>query len=377
MSGLKPLTVKELAHRILNQEEVFILDIRRQEDYQDWKIDGRHVKSINVPFADIQTFPNKVKQSLPQTQPVFIVCYKGISAQTATALLEREGMENVTYLVDGITGWGEHLEPVKIGSLSNGGSVYQFIRLGKGCLSYMIVSGKEALVIDASRMTTFYQSFAAEHGWTIKHVADTHLHADHISGGSLLAEAVGADYWFPPADDEGAVYDYQPLENGSEIKFGEESETVTVLSSPGHTIGSTSFIVDNQYLLTGDTLFVQSIGRPDLAGKAAEWAGHLHSTLYDRFPRLPQHLNVLPTHFSNIGELNEQGNVQSTLEELYLNNERLNISSPEQFNKAVTGNLPPQPNSYQEIRLVNLGKINPDTHEQQQMEAGPNRCAVS
>ncbi|QTM98050.1 MBL fold metallo-hydrolase [Sediminibacillus dalangtanensis] len=374
---MDPLTVKELANRVLHHEDIFILDIRRREDYQDWKIEGRNVESINIPLAEIKTAPAETKQQLPQDRPVYIVCYRGISAQTATGLLKREGMHNVTYLIGGITGWGEHLEPVKAGTLASGGSIYQFIRLGKGCLSYMIVIDNEAMVIDPSRFTEVYQAFADKHGWTIKHVADTHLHADHLSGGKNLAEAAGAMYWFPPEDDEGASFAYTPLEDGMPIALGDNQQAVTILASPGHTLGSTSFLVDEEYLLTGDTLFVQSIGRPDLAGKADEWAKYLHNTLYDRFPSLSQDLVVLPTHFSSSEELTNNGKVLSTLQALYTNNQRLNVSPQERFIELVTENLPPQPNSYQEIRQANLGLVQPEPQQQQVMEAGPNRCAVS
>ncbi|WP_153464998.1 MULTISPECIES: MBL fold metallo-hydrolase [Sediminibacillus] len=374
---MDPLTVKELASRVLQHEDLFILDIRRREDYQDWKIEGRNVENINIPLAEIKAAPAEAKQQLPLDRPVYVVCYKGISAQTATALLQREGMDNVTYLIGGITGWGEHLEPVKAGTLPSGGSIYQFLRLGKGCLSYMVVVGNEAMVIDPSRFTEVYQTFADKHECSIKHVADTHLHADHLSGGRKLAAETGASYWFPQADDEGASFSYTPLQDGMTIALGDNQRAVTVLASPGHTYGSTSFIVDQEYLLTGDTLFVQSIGRPDLAGKADEWAKYLHATLYDRFPSLSQRMVVLPTHFSSTNELTEDGKVQSTLQALYTNNQRLNISPQKRFIELVTENLPPQPNSYQEIRQANLGLVHPEPKQQQEMEAGPNRCAVS
>ncbi|WP_053217478.1 MBL fold metallo-hydrolase [Virgibacillus senegalensis] len=373
---MEPLTVQELASRMLHQEDVFILDIRRQKDYQDWKIEGRNIDSINIPMDELKKTPIEAKQQLPQDQTVYIVCYRGISAQTAAALLQHEGMSNITYLIGGMTEWGEHLEPVLAGTLPHGGCIYQFIRFGKGCLSYMIESGNEAMVIDPSRFTEVYQSFAEKRGWTIKHVADTHLHADHISGGRKLAEATGAVYWFPPEDDEGASFPYTPLEDGKHIDLG-GSQRITILSSPGHTIGSTSFIVDDDYLLTGDTLFVQSIGRPDLAGKADEWAKFLRHTLYNRFPSLSQELVVLPTHFSSSNEWSDDGKIQRTLQDLYRNNQRLNVDSEDRFIELVTESLPPQPNSYQEIRQVNLGLIQPESREQQEMEAGPNRCAVS
>ncbi|WP_251358905.1 MBL fold metallo-hydrolase, partial [Staphylococcus aureus] len=98
----------------------------------------------------------------------------------------------------GMKAWSEYVKPIKVGDLKDGGSMYQFNRLGKGCLSYMVISNGEAAVIDAVRTVEAYEEFAKNHGVTITNVMDTHLHADHISGGRKLAEKVGGTYWLPP-----------------------------------------------------------------------------------------------------------------------------------------------------------------------------------
>ncbi len=129
-------------------------------------------------------------------------------------------------------------------------------------------------------------------------------------------------------------------------------------------------------MLTGDILFIESIGRPDLAGKAEDWVGDLHNTLYSRYKELSQDLIVLPAHFGKVTELGAGGRVMAKLSELYQNNPGLNIQHEEEFRRTVTENLPPQPNAYQEIRQTNMGKITPSEDEQREMEVGPNRCAV-
>src|SRR5690606_23076967 len=148
-------------------------------------------------------------------------------------------------------------------------------RLGKGCLSYMVISEGEAAIIDAVRFIDVFTSFAAEKGVQIKHVLDTHLHADHISGGRHIANATGATYYLPPKDAEEVVFDYTPLTDHLKVAIGTSKIEVGAIYSPGHTIGSTSFVIDEKYLLTGDTLFIDSIGRPDLAGLAEDWVGDL------------------------------------------------------------------------------------------------------
>lgn len=270
--------------------------------------------------------------------------------------------------------WSEHLQPVKIAELKNGGAIYQFVRLGKGCLSYLIESNGEGVLIDTNRMTDVYVEFAKEREISIKYVIDTHLHADHISGGRKLAEQLGATYYLPPKDATEVTFSYAPIQDEDRIQVGHA--VIEAVYSPGHTIGSTSFIIDDQYLLTGDVLFIDSIGRPDLAGKAQDWVGDLHKTLYERYKQLADDLLVLPAHFMVPGEMNDDGSVGTTLGMLYAKNHGLNIASEEEFRKTVTENLPPQPNAYQEIRQTNMGKLHPDEEQQREMEIGPNRCAV-
>jgi glyoxylase-like metal-dependent hydrolase (beta-lactamase superfamily II) len=129
-------------------------------------------------------------------------------------------------------------------------------------------------------------------------------------------------------------------------------------------------------LLTGDILFIDSIGRPDLAGLADDWVGDLRETLYARYRELSNELIVLPAHFMIIEELNDDGSVAEKLGTLFAENHGLNIEDEEEFRKTVTENLPPQPNAYQEIRQTNMGKLTPSEEEQREMEIGPNRCAV-
>ena len=146
--------------------------------------------------------------------------------------------------------------------------------------------------------------------------------------------------------------------------------------SPGHTLGSTSFIIDDKFLLTGDILFIDSIGRPDLAGLAEDWVGDLYETLYSRYRNLAEDLVVLPGHFMIIEELNEDGTVAKRLGDLYEENHGLNIADEAEFRRIVTENLPPQPNAYEQIRQINMGKISSNNEEQTEMEIGPNRCAI-
>lgn len=372
----KSITTKELAKKIINHEEVLILDVRNSDEFNEWTIEGSKVKNINEPYFNLLDGVEPVVDKLEKDKEIIVVCAKGGSSDFIADLLDEEGFTSVYNLEGGMKAWSEHLEPIKIGDLANGGSIYQFVRLGKGCLSYFIESNGEAAIIDTARMTDEYEKFAAENQVVIKHLIDTHLHADHISGGRKLADKVGGTYHLPPKDATDVTFDYAALEEGNDIAVGNTSVKVQPVYSPGHTIGSTSFIIDDTYLLTGDILFVKSIGRPDLAGLAEDWVGDLRNTLYSKYRELSDDLIVLPAHYSFTEELGEGGKVSARLGDLYKKNSGLQVEDEDVFRRMVTENLPPQPNAYQEIRKVNMGQIEPEQDEQKEMETGPNRCAV-
>ncbi|GAE26615.1 Zn-dependent hydroxyacylglutathione hydrolase [Halalkalibacter wakoensis JCM 9140] len=373
--SVKAMNSKEVARKVIKKKELFILDVRNEGDFADWKIEGHNFDYVNIPYFELLDGVEEIMDKIPTEKEVLVVCAKEGSSMMIAEMLSDEGLD-VAYLEGGMKAWSEYLEPVKVGDLKDGGQLYQFVRLGKGCLSYMVVSNGEAAIIDATRMADVFVDFAKEIGANITHVFDTHLHADHISGGRKIAERAGATYWLPPKDAGEVVFEYAALDGGNDVQIGNSTINIHALYSPGHTIGSTSFVIDEKYLLSGDILFIDSIGRPDLAGLAEDWVGDLRESLYKRYRELSEELVVLPAHFMIIEELNEDGSVARKLGTLFAENHGLNIEDENAFRSMVTENLPPQPNAYQEIRETNMGKITPDEEKQREMEIGPNRCAV-
>ncbi len=371
-----PMSPGEVARAMIARSPLFILDVRNGDAYADWKIEGPSIASANVPYFELLEGVEPALPYLPEEGTILVACAKEGSSRFVADQLAEAGRNSVRYLEGGMKAWSEHLEPVKIGDLNGGGELYQFVRPGKGCLSYMIVSEGEAAVVDAPRMTGALARFAEEKGAFIRHTIDTHLHADHISGGRKIAEEAGATYWLPAKDADEVVFSYEPLKEGRAIKVGRSEISIQPIYSPGHTIGSTSLIVDDRYLLSGDILFTVSIGRPDLAGQAEAWSGDLRRTLYETYKRLPDRLIVLPAHYGQPEELAEDGSVSAKLGDLYANNPGLNIADETAFDNAVTADLPPQPNAYKQIRQTNMGRLTPDEEEQREMEIGPNRCAI-
>ncbi len=372
----KIITAQELARKVITHEETLILDVRNTDEFANWKIEGGKTEVMNEPYFNLLDGVEPVADKLSKDREIIVVCAKGGSSEMVADLLGEAGFTNVYSLEGGMKGWSEYLEPVKVADLRDGGALYQFVRLGKCCLSYFIESNGEAAIVDTARMTDVYERFAEKRGTQIKHLIDTHLHADHISGGRKLAEKVDGTYHLPPKDAEEVTFDYAPLEEGNDITVGNTAIKVQPIYSPGHTIGSTSLIIDEKYLMTGDILFVRSIGRPDLAGKAEDWVGDLRETLYSRYTELSDDLIVLPAHYSFAEELGAGGQVSARLGDLYRKNAGLQVEDENEFRKMVTENLPPQPNAYEDIRKINMGQIDPEPEEQKEMEIGPNRCAV-
>ncbi len=172
-----------------------------------------------------------------------------------------------------------------------------------GCAAYLLGCGGLGLcaVVDAHEDIDRYIAFAATKGMRISHVIDTHVHADHRSGGPALAAAVGAAYCLHAAAD--VAIPFEPLVDGQELALG--NTRVTVLHTPGHSPESISLVVtdlrrgtDPWFVLTGDTLFVGAVGRPDLPGRARENAGELHDSLHAKLLGLPDDLEVYPGHFA-------------------------------------------------------------------------------
>src|SRR6185436_6787407 len=173
-----------------------------------------------------------------------------------------------------------------------------------GCAAYLFGCGSlgKCAVVDAHEQDVdAYAAFAASKGMRITHVIDTHVHADHRSGGVALANKVGASYCLHESAD--VAFPFEPLRDGQEVELG--NTRVNVLHTPGHTPESVCLVVtdlrrgtDPWFVLTGDTLFVGAVGRPDLPGRARENAGALFDSIHDRLLALPDDLEIYPGHFS-------------------------------------------------------------------------------
>ncbi|NDI34730.1 MBL fold metallo-hydrolase [Chengkuizengella sediminis] len=367
-------TAQQIFDQILNKEQMFILDVRNKDDFKDWKIEGKQIDHFNIPYFELIDGVEEIMDKIPTDKEIIVVCAKEGSSQMVAEMISDQGL-TASYLKGGMKSWSEYLYKKEVYS-DEKMKVYQFVRVGKGCLSYMVVSGGEALIVDPSRFTDIYKKAAEDEGVKITHIVDSHLHADHISGGRILAEETGANYYLMQS--EGAVFDFKALENYTKIDFEQVSLEVIAVKTPGHTPGSVSFFVNKKILFSGDTIFVSGLGRPDLGGKVREWAKDLYDTVYNKVSLIVDDVIVLPAHYVDFEEeVNVAGYIGEILGEIRKQNEMMSNQSEEDFVEHVAQSASSEtPPNFEEIIAINRGVEEAEEEKKQELEIGPNRCAV-
>ena len=372
------ITPDELYRDIRHGNPPFVLDVRNEDEFARWVIEGLPSNSLlNIPYFVFLEDEEGCLERVPAARDVAVVCAKGGSSALVASILAQHGIR-ARNLRGGMIAWGDlHVATCVASSPASALTLFQINRVGKRCLSYVIVSDGEALIIDPARYIDWYTSLAQDQQAHLTRVIDTHLHADHLSGGPEIAHALGVPYHIRLDDAAGAQFPHQSLEDGAHLALGSSVVEIIAMHTPGHTPGSTSLLVNDTYLLTGDTLFVSGIGRPDLGDKAEEWAQLLYRTLFDRIARLPDDVLILPAHYSGVAEMRPDGVVATTLGDARQKNPVFQSRTEQEFLEYVVGHLPAQPPVYQEIRRANLGRIVFDAEHALEAELGPNQCAAA
>ncbi len=361
----------EIKRRLEKGEIRFMFDLRDADEFAAWRIEGHSdIETMNIAQADFVGEEEKYLGRFPKDRQITVVCAHGDSSRYSAELLVGRGFDAVS-LEGGMDAWSEFYE---INKASDSPAIYQIYRVAKGCISYLVISGNDAVVIDASRHVNYILDTADSLGVKISYVFDTHLQADHISGGREIARKVNAAYHIHPDDVVGAGYDYVPLKGGQIMSFGGSS--LEVIHSPGHTPGSTSFLLDSTFLFTGDTIMKTSIGRPDLGGMAETWAALLHETLFDRYAKLNDGTIIFPAHAASIREQNANGVISTAMGSARKDRELYGIQELRPFVDFIKSSLPENPERYQEIRRVNLGLFDPDEKKRKELEIGKNLCRM-
>ena len=230
-----------------------------------------------------------------------------------------------------------------------------------GCAAYLLGCGTlgRCAVVDArADDVDGYPVFAASKGMRITHVIDTHVHADHRSGGPGLARKTGARYCLHESAD--VTHPFTALKHGDEIELG--NTRLKVIHTPGHSPDSLCLLVtdlkrgtDPWFVLTGDTLFVGAVGRPDLPGRARENAAQLYASLHERLLTLPDDVEIFPGHFSgSVCGAGLSGKPSSTIAFERRWNPMLSLER-EAFIAALA-DVPPKPAAMEQVLAFNRGE---------------------
>ncbi|WP_409343318.1 MBL fold metallo-hydrolase [Paenibacillus sp. MBLB4367] len=375
MSTIPLITAETLHARMNDGKDVWILDVRNTEEYAGWKIDGKTVRSINIPYFDFLEEDEASFKDLPREEEMTVVCAKGGSAMFVAELLAEKGFKS-SVLDGGMLAWSQFYHAATV-ARDERVELLQINRLSKGCLSYAVISEGKAMIVDPSRQIEFYMALAEQRGFKIEHIVDSHLHADHISGGPELASATGATYYISSGEAQGTHLPFEPLENHGTIRFGQAEVEVLAIPTPGHTPGSTSFLLNNKLLMSGDTIFVGGLGRPDLGGKAKEWAEDLYHTVFTKIDALSDDVKVLPAHYADASEIGADGIVGAALGQIRQNNEIMQNADRDIFiEQAADAASSEKPPNFEEIVAINRGELRVEPERAAELEIGPNRCAI-
>lgn len=365
----KKISVTELQELLNKKQNVFILDVRPIDQREEWKIaESTHLDA----YKRLNSGDNNVLDeiTIPENATVVTVCAAGRTSLIASEALREKGIK--AYSLDGgMKAWNYAWNKAEI-SFASGLKIIQVRRPAKGVLSYLIGSANEAIVVDAALDPQIYQQLANENGWTIKYVTDTHIHADYVSRTKELAMASGAKHLL--IDKAVVEYSFTSVSNKEIINIG--NSKLEFLYTPGHTLESTTLKVDDEALITGDTLFIDGVGRPDLKaneGEAIIKSKQLHNSLNTLFS-LQASLLVLPAHTSKTVRFDDKviGETLSTVKE------KLDILklSEKEFVKYTLTRIPPTPPNYLAIASINKKGYQEDV-VLADLEAGGNHCAIA
>jgi glyoxylase-like metal-dependent hydrolase (beta-lactamase superfamily II) len=369
---MQEISPAELGEQLQDDDEApLVLDIRHQEEFEEWHIPGS--RNVDV-YDELTDDPDQARErlsDLPRDEQVVTVCAAGVVSQTATELLRELGYDAVT-LTDGMNGWSGVHRHAEV-SADIDGTLVQVARPGKGCLSHVLVSDGEAVVFDPSHYLEEYETVLDEYGGELVGVLDTHAHADHVSGGAEFADRHAVPYYLHPKD--ALAIDATPIEDGETLPVGRLD--VEAIHTPGHSEGSVSFDVDGAALLTGDTLFHQSVGRVELGVEAGIEESDVEqnaAALYESLQRLldrPDDALVLPAHDPGSPE----PPVAATLAAVKERNDDLGRDRAA-FVEEFASDVPDHPPNFERIKRTNVGQESVTADELAELELGPNNCAA-
>jgi glyoxylase-like metal-dependent hydrolase (beta-lactamase superfamily II) len=374
------MTPEEFIAAVEAGRDMQVLDVRAPQRLESGRIDiVPDTRFLNVRGSEVLAHEDLRETGLEPDVPLVVVCGLGNDSRRIAKHFQENGYEAAS-ITGGMVAWMRSTRRRELEAPPGLDRLIQFDRIGIGALGYVLISGGEALIVDAPRHTEDYLGAIGESGAKLVGTADTHAHADYISGGPALAATHSVPYYLHPAD---AVYLYdgtegkvkfQALRNGSTIRVGQTE--IEVRHTPGHTEGSVTYRYGGHFALTGDFIFVRSVGRPDLGGKTEEWSEVLWSSLVSAKKSWPGDMAIYPAHYGSTDERRADSSVGATFQALCRDNEPLGIADALSFKAWVMARTGKFPVVYRRIKAINLGLETVDDEEAEELEAGKNECAL-
>ena len=363
---------------LVNREDFLLLDVRNDVEFGRFKVEGPYpIDMLNVPYMEFIEMEAESVAKVPRGKKVRIVCAKEGSSKYVGEILSNHEFDDVAHMKVGIKAWGNLLAPVRIAQ-DDGYELYQFRRPGKASCSYGLISGNEMMVFDPAKNIEFYIDFAKTKGCTITKTFETHRQADYISGSNMLRRTARVEIVAPEDDFTSAKFPFIDARHGDRHRINGSGPVVEIVHTPGHTPGSTCYRIDDTYLITGDTVFIESIGRPDLGGMVEAWSGMLFNTMTRILLNLDPGTVILPGHYMQWDEADEHLIFASSMGEIIERNAQIYaIDNEKAFIEFIKANMRQQPEEYAKIRDINAGLVEVDEEQQEIMDIGKNECAAS
>lgn len=372
------ISPEELVLTVESGTPLRVLDIRA--NVASGRIDiVKQDRYVNIRGSQLLAMGDDVRSAIPSSDPVAVVCDRGNSSKQIAAHLNDLGYKAKS-MRGGMAAWGMAVVPRVLTPPPGFDTFIQFDRVAKGATGYILGAGGEAFIVDPPRKAQPFLEVAREHGLKVVGVAETHAHADYISGGPGLSRALGIPYYLHPRDailpydGSPAKLEFEKADDGRTIPIGPAS--VRVVHTPGHTEGSVSYLAGDSVALTGDFIFVNSIGRPDLGGKAEAWTKELWKSLERARREWPRTMRLYPAHYASDSEREADKSVGTTFAAIEARNEPLKFTDEASFSAWVNRKVGGSPESYKRIKAVNLGLVEVWDMEAQELDIGRNECAL-
>ncbi|WP_440770649.1 MBL fold metallo-hydrolase [Natronorubrum sp. DTA28] len=377
------LSADRLAELIDNGAAFTLVDTRPEDSYEAWHISG----ALHFPFGPEEELDGRLEEFedlVGDADRVITTCAKGISSgNLATQLESATDAYDLQTVEGGMKGWSGVYDHVTIDTRDDELTIVQIQRRAKGCLGYVVgcdATG-EAVVVDPTGDVDEFEVAAEEAGLSITGVIDTHVHADHVSGGRDLADRLEAPYYLGArAAERGVEVEFTPLERNEVLDVGDLA--VKAVVAPGHTSEMINVLVDDAALLTADTLHVDSVGRTELEfsdDQGERGARMLYETLHRTLLAEPEGITVLPGHVTVTAEGEfEHGSpgepIATTVRDARTGIDLLGLEEDAFVQRMADAGE--KPANYEEIIDLNRGVTERPPEERVELELGPNNCSA-